>query len=124
MTAIGARIATHYYVTNEGTIYQLVDDAYAAWHAGLGIWNGRRQNINRISLGIVAERGRAGYTEAQLAALAWLVDTLRGRYGLTAGAVARWGDLDPRHADDPAGFPWDLFVHRLVPGVPADVEKR
>lgn len=121
MTLIGARTATHYYVTNAGTIYQLVDDADAAWHAGIGIWNGRQLNINRISLGIVAERGATGYSDAQLAALVWLVDTLRGRYGLTADALVRWGDLDPRHADDPAGFPWELFVHRLVPGVPANI---
>ena len=52
------------------------------------------------------------------------VDTLRGRYGLPTDAVVRWGDLDPHHADDPAGFPWELFVHRLVPGLPADVEMR
>jgi hypothetical protein len=124
MTTAGARAAPHYYVTTGAAIYQIVDDQYAAWHAGLGVWNGRRQNINRISLGLVAERGPAGYTEAQLAALVWLVDTLRGRYGLPASAVARWGDLDPRHADDPTGFPWELFIDRLVPGVPADVEKR
>jgi len=71
----------------------------------------------------VAERGVTGYSDAQLAALVWLVDSLRGRYGLTANAVVRWGDLDPRHADDPAGFPWELFVHRLVPGVPANVQQ-
>jgi N-acetylmuramoyl-L-alanine amidase len=124
MTTIGARAAAHYYVTNAATIYQIIDDQYAAWHAGMGIWNGRQQNINRVSLGVVAERGTTGYTEAQLEALVWLVDTLRGRYGLPADAVVRWGDLDPRHADDPAGFPWELFVHRLVPGVPADVEMR
>lgn len=123
MMTIGARAATHYYVTGEGTIYQLVDDAYAAWHAGMAIWNGRRRNINRISLGITAERGTAGYTVAQLDALVWLVDTLRGRYGLTSASVVRWGDLDPRHADDPAGFPWEIFLGRLTPGVPADVEK-
>ena len=124
MAAIGARAAAHYYVTTAGTIYQLVDDGYAAWHAGMGVWNGRWQNINRISLGIVAERGPAGYTDPQLAALAWLVDTLRGRYQLPRDAVVRWGALDPRHADDPAGFPWERFVQRLAPGMPASTEQR
>src|SRR6266508_2069183 len=85
---------------------------------GLGGWNGRRQNINRISLGVVAERGPAGYSEAELAALAWLVDTLRGRYDLAADAVARCGDLDPWRSDNQAGFPWDQFVRRLASGSP------
>jgi N-acetyl-anhydromuramyl-L-alanine amidase AmpD len=85
-------------------------------------WGGRQQNINRISLGVVAERGPAGYTDAQLDALAWLVDRLRGRYELPSAAVVRWGELDPRRAEDPAGFPWKLFKRRLVAGIPAGVK--
>src|SRR6185436_3540567 len=122
MTTVGARVATHYYVTNEGTIYQIVDDRIAAWHAGMASWGGRELNINRVSLGVVAERGPAGYTDAQLDALAWLVDRLRGRYELPSDAVVRWGELDPRRTDDPAGFPWELFKRRLVPGIPASTE--
>jgi hypothetical protein len=123
MTAIGARAATHYYVTQAGTIYQVVDDRDAAWHAGMATWAGRRRNINRISLGITAERGPDGYTAAQIDALVWLVDTLRARYALPSSAVLRWGDLATRPVDDPPGFPWDLFQSRLVPGVPADTSR-
>jgi N-acetyl-anhydromuramyl-L-alanine amidase AmpD len=114
MTAIDARVASHYYVTTECTIYQIVDDAYAAWHSGMAKWGGRSRNINRISLGVVAERGPAGYSDAQLDALAWLVSTLRNRYRLPNTAVVPWGKLDPRHSDDPAGFPWPLFQKRLA----------
>jgi hypothetical protein len=114
MTALDARVASHYYVTTEGTIYQIVDDAYAAWHSGMAKWGGRSRNINRISLGVVAERGPAGYSDAQLDALAWLVRTLRNRYRLPNTAVVPWGKLDPRHSDDPAGFPWPLFQKRLA----------
>jgi hypothetical protein len=113
MTAVGAPAMPHYYVASDGAIYQLLDDNYAAWHAGIAIWNGRRQNINRISLGVVAERGPRGYTAELLAALAWLCRTLAARYGLPPGAIVRWGDLDPRHADDPAGFPWEQFEARM-----------
>jgi N-acetyl-anhydromuramyl-L-alanine amidase AmpD len=123
MVAPGARAATHYYVASDGTIYQLVDDKNAAWHAGMATWGGRKQNINRISIGVTAERGPDGYTAAQLDSLTWLVDTLRARNELTSDAVVRWGDLSPREADDPAGFPWELFIDRLVPGVPANAER-
>jgi hypothetical protein len=116
MAAIDAPAMAHYYVTAGGAIYQLVGDEYAAWHAGMAEWRGRRQNINRISLGVVVERGPAGYAERSLAALAWLVRALRERHALPPGAVVRWGDLDPRHADDPAGFPWEQFQMREEAG--------
>lgn len=113
MTAPGARAMPHYYLPLNGAIYQLVKDSYAAWHAGIAEWNGRSQNINRISLGIVLEHGPHGYTEGQLEALVWLVEQLRVRYNLPLEAVVRWGDLDPHHANDPVEFPWELFLRRL-----------
>ncbi|HEU5102107.1 MAG TPA: N-acetylmuramoyl-L-alanine amidase [Roseiflexaceae bacterium] len=106
MAALGAQRSTHYYLAADGAIYQLVDDADAAWHSGMADWNGRNQNINRISLGVTLERGPNGYSSAQLDALAWLVRTLRQRYDLPATAVLRWSDLDPSQADTLAGFPW------------------
>jgi N-acetylmuramoyl-L-alanine amidase CwlA len=110
MTTASSPAMSHYYVTSVGEIYQLVDDEYAAWHAGMADWRGRRQNINRVSLGVMLEHGPGGYSDEQLAALAWLCDTLRERYGLPSEAVVRWGDLDPRRSDDPAGFPWERFA--------------
>ncbi len=106
MTTAGARHMAHYYVTGAGSIYQLVGDEYAAWHAGMAVWRGRRRNVNRISLGLAAERGPAGYTPALLGALAWLVETLRDRYGLPPDAVVRWSALAPHQLDDPADPPW------------------
>src|SRR5262249_3821645 len=113
MTALGAQASTHYYVAADGAIYQVVDDANAAWHSGMGDWNGRRQNINRISLGVTAERRPDGYSPALLAALAWLVRALCGRYDLSTAAVRRWSEFDPSH-DDLAGFPWKQFQKMLA----------
>jgi N-acetylmuramoyl-L-alanine amidase len=100
-------------VTATGTIYQLVEDVYAAWHSGMADWNGRRQNINPISLGVTVEHGASGYSTAALDALAWLVQTLRARHRLPVAAVKRWSELDPKDADDLAGFPWAQFQQRL-----------
>jgi hypothetical protein len=114
MTAFDAQKSTHYYLTAAGAIYQLVDDIYAAWHSGMADWNGRRQNINPISLGVAVEHGPDGYSAALLDALAWLVQTLRDRYTLAAASVKRWSDLDPHDADGLAGFPWAQFQKRLT----------
>jgi hypothetical protein len=112
ITAFGVQKSTHYYVTAAGTIYQLVDDTFAAWHSGMADWNGRRQNINRISLGVTVEHGPNGYSAATLDALAWLVGTLRARYQLPVASVKRWSELN-QDADDLAGFPWVQFQKRL-----------
>jgi N-acetyl-anhydromuramyl-L-alanine amidase AmpD len=114
MTSLGAQATAHYYVTSDATVYQLVADQFAAWHTGMGTWNGRRRNINRISLGVVIEREPAGYAQAQLAALAWLIDTLRARYDLPFKAVVRRDDLETHHTGDLDGFPWPQFLNRLT----------
>jgi hypothetical protein len=114
LTALDAQKSTHYYVTAAGAIYQLVDDACAAWHGGMADWNGRHQNINPISLGLTVEHGASGYSVPALDALAWLIQTLRARYQLPAAAVKRWIDLDQKDPDDLAGFPWTQFQKRLI----------
>lgn len=113
MTALDAPSMSHYYVGSAGAIYQLVDDEQAAWHAGMATWRDRRQNINRVSLGVALERGTGGYSTAQLDALAWLVGELRARYQLPAEAVVTWGQLSERAEDDPAEFPWQQFRRKL-----------
>jgi N-acetylmuramoyl-L-alanine amidase len=114
ITAFDAQKSTHYYVTTSGVIYQLVDDVYAAWHSGMADWNGRRRNINPISLGVTVEHSSSGYNMASLDALAWLVGTLRVRYKLPANALKRWSDLNSGAADDMAGFPWAQLQKRLA----------
>jgi hypothetical protein len=114
ITAFGAQRPTHYYVTAAGAIYQLVDDLYAAWHSGMAVWNGRRQNINPISLGVTVEHGPNSYSTVLLDSLAWLIGRLRARYQLPIASVKRWGDLDSHAADDLAGFPWAQFQKRLA----------
>ncbi|HEU5013167.1 MAG TPA: N-acetylmuramoyl-L-alanine amidase [Roseiflexaceae bacterium] len=105
MTAFKSRAMVHYYLPLDGSIYQLLDDEYAAWHAGMDEWNGQRQNINLISLGVMLQRGPDGYAQPQLNALAWLLNTLRQRYDLPPEAVVRWGSLDSRHGSDAADVP-------------------
>lgn len=105
MTALGSSAMVHYYLPQDGAIYQLLDDEYAAWHAGMAEWKGQRQNINLISLGVMLQHGPNGYAKPQLNALAWLLNTLRQRYHLPPDAVVRWGSLDPRHGNDAADVP-------------------
>ncbi|MBC8160424.1 MAG: N-acetylmuramoyl-L-alanine amidase [Roseiflexaceae bacterium] len=112
MTTPGAKDMTHYYITSDGLIYRLIGDEKAALHAGMAEWAGRHQNINRISLGVTAQRGPDGYTPETLHALNWLVATLRARYGIAANAVVAWGTLDD--TADGTDVPWNATSAQVL----------
>lgn len=104
MAVIGSRFAPHYYVAADGTIYQLVDEADAAWHTGMATLDGLWFNLNRSSIGVGLERPAEGenfvpLSAAQSIALCWLLRDLSQRYGLTADAVMLWSSL--AGSDDP-----------------------
>jgi N-acetylmuramoyl-L-alanine amidase CwlA len=95
ITALESEYAPHYYIDAKGEILQLVRDEHAAWHSGMGLWKGRRQNINRISIGVTLED--QGEKRTQIAALRWLIGQVRERYSLDEDAVFTW-DSFPEHS--------------------------
>lgn len=46
-----AEVSAHYLIDEDGSSYQLVDEARRAWHAGVSAWAGHR-DINGCSIGI------------------------------------------------------------------------
>ncbi len=107
MSAIGSRFATHYYVCQDGRMFQLVDEQYAAWHAGFATVDGGWFNLNRISIGIALERPpgwpdvATDSTEWQVLALRWLLINLARRYPLRTDSVILWSSL--AGSEDPSG---------------------
>lgn len=93
MTSLTAEDSTHYYIDSKGAILQLVSDERAAWHSGLGEWGGRRQNINRISIGVTLEHRKGQSYDAQIGPLRWLLATLRARYDLPPNTVVPWSNF-------------------------------
>ena len=45
------KVSTHFVISQEGKIFNLVDESKRAWHAGLSFWDGYR-DINSLSIGI------------------------------------------------------------------------
>jgi len=76
-------VSAHYQIDRGGTVYRLVDERNIAWHAGGSIMPApdNRKNVNRFSIGIeiIATR-KSGFTEAEYASLAKLVNGIRSRY--------------------------------------------
>nr|WP_044199431.1 N-acetylmuramoyl-L-alanine amidase [Oscillochloris trichoides] len=125
-------VSTHYYISKQGRIVQLVDDANTAWHAGVSRWpvDGKQvSGCNAYSLGIELENlntGRDPYPAAQYAAALWLCRTLVLRHDIPRNQLVRHLDIAPGRKTDPAGFPWQRFVNEvytdLVPTPPTPPE--
>ena len=86
-----AKVSAHYLVTKKGEVYQLVDEANAAWHAGrinkpspraLAVMKkdseGRWVNPNRYTIGIECEALQdENWTEPQMKALVALCNKIK-----------------------------------------------
>ena len=45
------KVSSHYLISQNGTVYNLVKDKFRAWHAGQAFWQ-EKIDINSISIGI------------------------------------------------------------------------
>ena len=104
-TIRGLQVSAHFYIQRDGKVWQFVDCAQRAWHAGPSSYRGRDQ-CNDDSIGIELE-GLEGDTfePAQYAALAALCRDLAQRYPIAH--VAGHEHIAPgRKADPGPGFDW------------------
>ena len=103
----GGRVSAHYLVGEDGGIYQLVDDAHRAWHAGRGQW-GTMHDLNSTSIGIEIDNdGHEAFSDAQIASLIRLLEDLTTRLHIPKTAVIGHSDLAPGRKIDPGPlFPW------------------
>jgi N-acetylmuramoyl-L-alanine amidase len=101
------RVSAHYLVGRDGRIYQLVDEARRAWHAGGGRW-GTITDLNSASIGIELDNnGTNGFPAAQVHALIVLLGDTCDRLEIPRSQVIGHADLAPWRKSDPGEFfPW------------------
>lgn len=122
------RVSAHWLVDRDGTIYELVDPANIAWHAGESQWRGQ-SNVNAFSVGaelVNLNDGKDPYPDAQLAALAALAHWARANCGLALADFVGHADVvagkTPEkkaarlklHSDPGPAFPWDRFRQMIA----------
>ncbi len=97
----------HYCVTEDGTVYRIVDRDKVAFHAGRSMWNGK-EDVDEYSIGIEC----VGYHDKtmgiiQLRAIRDLVAQLKKMYGITDERVVC-------HSHVAYGIPnrWQKHKHR------------
>jgi len=110
-----AEVSAHYFVDEDGSVLQLVDEEKRAWHAGVARWRGHN-NINQRSIGIEVvnpghEFGYRDFTEAQMNSVIVLCKDVLSRHAIPARNVVGHSDVAPTRKSDPGElFDW----HRLA----------
>ena len=122
-----AKVSAHYCIDEDGTIWQLVEEAARAWHAGVSCWLGE-SDINARSIGIELvnpghEFGYRPFPAAQMQALTGLCRTILARHSIPPRNVVGHSDIAPTRKTDPGElFDWRMLASQgigLMP--PADM---
>ncbi|WP_439331663.1 N-acetylmuramoyl-L-alanine amidase [Pelagivirga sediminicola] len=102
-----AGVSCHYVIGEDGTLWQLVDEAQRAWHAGRGSWDGAG-DVNSRSIGIeLANRGNHPFAEPQMRVLEALMGGIMARWHIRPERVIGHSDMAPDRKDDPGPhFDW------------------
>ncbi len=106
-----AEVSAHWLIAEDGRVWELVDEAMRAWHAGVGTWRGAG-DVNSRSIGI--ELANAGpiagfppFPEPQMTVLEALLDGIAARWGVGPEGVIAHSDMAPRRKIDPGPkFDW------------------
>ena len=107
------KVSSHYLISQNGSVYNLVKDKFRAWHAGEAFWQGNT-DINSISVGIELDYDPNGknnkFTFKMISSLKKLILNLQKKYKINKNSVLAHSDIAPFRKKDPGkNFPWKLL---------------
>jgi N-acetylmuramoyl-L-alanine amidase len=114
-----ARVSSHYFVVENGSVIQLVQEAKRAWHAGVSSWGGDA-DINSRSIGIEIcnpghEFGYPDFPTRQIAAVTTLCRSILTRNVIRPENIVAHSDVAPARKQDPGEkFPWKRLAQSGV----------
>ena len=109
LTDKASEVSAHYLIKADGEIYQLVDDANVAWHAGKSSWYGV-DSLNQNSIGVELDNlGNCEFQKSQMQACIKLSKFLLKKYNIAANNFIAHSDVAPDRKIDPGiFFDWEL----------------
>lgn len=104
-------VSAHYLIGEDGTAWQMVDEADRAWHAGAGAW-GDVRDVNSHSIGIeLANPGEDDFELPQMRSLETLLAGMLDRWSIPPERVIGHSDMAPDRKSDPGfRFPWQRLA--------------
>lgn len=119
------QVSSHYVISKEGVIIQMLNDYLRAWHAGAGSW-GKNTDINSASIGIELDNnGKEPFSESQITSLLALLEKLKKDYNIPIQNIIGHSDIAPSRKVDPSKFfPWKKLAENGFGVFPdTDLEK-
>jgi N-acetylmuramoyl-L-alanine amidase len=131
-----SQVSCHYFVFEDGRIFQLVPESRRAWHAGRSAWQGET-DMNSASIGIeIANAGHVisngfdaegrplpaadgnpfpppgpPFPPAQIEAVITLVADIKARWHIRDARILAHSDIAPGRKIDPGEtFPWEKLA--------------
>ena len=104
------KVSSHYLISQNGTVYNLVKDKFRAWHAGQAFWQDNI-DINSISIGIELDYNPTGknnkFSLKMIYSLKKLIINLQKNYKINKNNILAHSDIAPFRKKDPGkNFPW------------------
>lgn len=105
-----SEVSAHYFIAESGEVLQLVDDKYAAWHAGISSWH-NLTSMNQHSIGIELDNiGTIQYATKQMQSCINLCLELKHKYSIPRNNILGHSDIAPDRKIDPGiFFDWQLL---------------
>nr|WP_274608839.1 N-acetylmuramoyl-L-alanine amidase [Vannielia litorea] len=102
-----AEVSAHYVISPEGGVWQMVDEAARAWHAGAGRWGGC-DDVNSRSIGIeIVNTAVEPFSAPQMRSVEALVAGIMARWAVPPERVLGHSDIAPGRKIDPGPrFDW------------------
>ena len=104
-------VSSHYLISRNGKIIQLVKDNNIAWHAGISNWF-KFKNLNKNSIGIELENkghqyGYQTFPSKQIVQLIKILKILKRKFKIKNVNITGHSDIAPNRKIDPGEkFPW------------------
>ncbi len=105
------QVSSHYVISRDGEVFQMLNDFYRAWHGGAGKW-GNTSDLNSSSIGIELDNnGFEEFSPAQVTSLIQLLKVLKERHKIPDANFIGHSDIAPGRKVDPnPTFPWKLLA--------------
>ena len=107
-----AKVSAHYLIRRDGQVFQLVDEADRAWHAGVSFWSGEA-DMNSASIGIELDHDghengtMTAFPKVQIQALIALLEDIVVRHDIDPRHILGHSDIAPGRKIDPGeAFDW------------------
>ncbi|MFK8040090.1 MAG: N-acetylmuramoyl-L-alanine amidase [Rickettsiaceae bacterium] len=99
-----SKVSAHYFIKQDGEIFQLVDDSYIAWHAGKSYWKGLSE-LNKCSIGIELDNlGMHKFSQVQMNNCIELCKHLIKIHSIPPKNILGHSDVAPSRKIDPGIF--------------------